>query len=123
MLYEGEVFRPFGPQMYKGKFKHIDMLDELCKEMRGRIDMRNKLAGNLHEEWLLMLEHHKHEPMLEELMEHCATWEISNRGLTENIRDGLIKTFELMNVWVNYQHTYDWTHLIIMAVTVHLLFT
>lgn len=108
MLYEGEVFRPFGPQMYKGKFEHIDMLDELCKEMRGRIDMRNKLAGNLHEEWLLMLEHHKHEPMLEELMEHCATWEISNRGLTENIRDGLIKTFELMNVWVNYQHTHDW---------------
>ena len=45
MLYEGEVFRPFDSQMYKGKFKHIDMLDELCKEMRGRIDMRNKLAG------------------------------------------------------------------------------
>ena len=30
MLYE-EVFRR--TQMYKGKFKHIDMLDELCKEM------------------------------------------------------------------------------------------
>ena len=44
MLYEAK-YSDLGPQMYKGKFKHIDMLDELCKEMRGRIDMRNKLAG------------------------------------------------------------------------------
>ena len=103
-----EIFRPFGPRMYKSTFNHIEMLEELCNEMRGKTDMRTQLAGNLNEEWLLFLKEDTHEPMLEELMEHCATWELSNRGLGEEIRDGLIETFELQNIWVNYQYTHDW---------------
>lgn len=103
-----DIFRPFGPKLYKSTFEHIEMLEELCNEMRGKMDMRNKLAGNLHEEWLLFLKDGTHELLLEELMNHCATWELSNRGLGEEVRDGLIQKFELQNMWVNYQHTYDW---------------
>ena len=103
-----DIFRPFGPKLYKSTFEHIEMLEELCNEMRGKMDMRNKLAGNLHEEWLLYLKDGTHELLLEELMNHCATWELSNRGLGEEVRDGLIQKFELQNMWVNYQHTYDW---------------
>ena len=103
-----DIFNPFGPKLYKSTFQHIEMLEELCNEMRGKMDMRNKLAGNLHEEWLLLLKDGTHELLLEELMNHCATWELSNRGLGEEVRDGLIQKFELQNMWVNYQHTYDW---------------
>jgi len=106
---DGAVFRPFGPQIYQGTFNNIDMLEELCEESRHNSeDVRNDLAGNLHEEWRLILKEFKHEPLLEELFNHVASWELTNRSLDERHRGDLIEQMDLINMWVNYQHTYDW---------------
>ena len=108
-----EVERHFGPKIYAGKLtdETYDKLIEMSEKVRGNVDydFRNKLAGNLSEEYnLFQYNDDKYKSVFEEIRVHCALYDTcAKEGLAEAYEHSL-RIMKLESIWVNFQKPFEW---------------